>query len=405
MGKTSKEKVEKWRRNKENKKKEREKDRVRKAKKKESMTEEEKAELRERNRLIKQKSRMNMSKQKRIGTKLKDRNRKRKLNEDQEQSHNESLDYSTPRVKAFRERQNLVVKLPFKCTNLSRAEKRRAKEASKELKDLKSPSKKVEFVNIIKNSAKSSPRTKKLLEESESQTQISTPKFIETLKGRKDNSSNIARRLITAATLVEQPEGSLKNHAKNIGVGYHTVRKAMKDLEKVGQLKFVDSMKKDRIPFVLTSDAKERIVNFFYEHSRNSPNAKEMILINGNRTAVKYLEYSLSILYSKFTKAFPEMKISQSSFEKVRPKNIKLMNKAKRQVRAVDLNLKFGVKSNFFWNLKICKFYSKISYPLLSTALKLKVVLRILDVVLLLVVSAVLTLLLTFWYRLQARTL
>ena len=176
-----------------------------------------------------------------------------------------------------------------------------------------------------------------MLEESELQTQNSTPKIFQTLKGRKDNSSNIARRLITAATLVEKPKGSLKNHAQDIGVGYKTVRKAIKDLEKLGELKFVDSMKKDRTPFVLTADTKKKILNFFYEHSRNSPNAKEMILIDGNRTAVKYLEYSLSILYSKFTKALPDMKISQSSFEKVRPKNIKLMNKAKRQVRAVYL--------------------------------------------------------------------
>lgn len=131
----------------------------------------------------------------------------------------------------------------------------------------------------------------------------------------------------------------MKNHAQDIGVGYNTVRKAIKDLETLGELKFVDSMKKDRKPFILTGDAKEKILNFFYEHSRNSPNATEMPLINGNRTAVKYLEYSLSILYSKFTKAFPDMKISQSSFEKVRPKNIKLMNKAKRQVRADHLHL------------------------------------------------------------------
>lgn len=137
MGKTSNEKIEKWRRNKENKKKEREKDRIRKAKKKESMTEEEQAELRERNKLNKQRSRLNMSKQKKTGVRLKDRNRKRKLNADQE-TH-ESIYYSTPRVRAFRERQNLVVTLPFKCSKLSRAERRKSDEASREMKDLKSP--------------------------------------------------------------------------------------------------------------------------------------------------------------------------------------------------------------------------------------------------------------------------
>ena len=75
MGKTSKEKVRKWRSNKENKEKEKEKDRERKAKQKESMSEEEKALLKERNRLNKQLSRACMSKQKCYGMKVKDRNR------------------------------------------------------------------------------------------------------------------------------------------------------------------------------------------------------------------------------------------------------------------------------------------------------------------------------------------
>ena len=70
------------------------------------------------------------------------------------------------------------MKLPFKCSNLSRAERRKAKEASKEMKDLKSPSRKAEFVNIIRNSAKSSPRTKALLEESNFQTQNATANYI-----------------------------------------------------------------------------------------------------------------------------------------------------------------------------------------------------------------------------------
>ena len=59
MGKTSKEKMEKWRKN--NREKEREKDRIRKRKKKDGITEEELSELKFRNRLNKQRSRANMS--------------------------------------------------------------------------------------------------------------------------------------------------------------------------------------------------------------------------------------------------------------------------------------------------------------------------------------------------------
>ena len=64
MGKTSAEKVRKWRQNDKNKEKEKERDRQRKSEKKKQMTEEERAILREKNRLAQERSCANRSKQK-----------------------------------------------------------------------------------------------------------------------------------------------------------------------------------------------------------------------------------------------------------------------------------------------------------------------------------------------------
>jgi hypothetical protein len=205
------------------------------------------------------------------------------------------------------------------------------KEASNNLMDLNSPSKKTRFVSIINKSAKSSPRTKALVEKETSSS--FTPRILDRQKGRKDNSANIVRRIITAAVVEEMPQKPLHERSKDIGVSIKTLRKSIKDIESMHILKFVDTMKKSRKSFVLTQSVKEKIVIFYNEQSRNSPNSKEMILVDGQRTAVKFLEHPLSKLFKRFKSENPEIKISQSSFERMRPKNIKLRSFAKRQVR------------------------------------------------------------------------
>ena len=191
--------------------------------KKESMTDEEKELLRERNIFNKQRSQL----------KLKDRNRKRKIQDDESQK---SLltESSTPRAQAFRrgQRENLLVKLPFNVSKLNRSEKRKSKEASKSLLALGSPSKKAQFVNLISKSAKSSPRTKLLLEKENS---LSTSRILERLKGRKDNSANIVR-IITTAVVNETPQQSLREQSKDMGVSIKTLRKSIKDLQNMGTL-------------------------------------------------------------------------------------------------------------------------------------------------------------------------
>ena len=206
-----------------NKEKEKEKDRERKAKQKESMSEEEKALLKERNRLNKQLSRARMSKQKCYGVKVKDRNRKKKVLQSQS---NEQKDFSTPRVQEYRKRkreQQLIVKMPFKKTKLNRSEQAKVKRAANDLSTFQSPSKRAHFVKSITSVAKSSPRTKRLIEEKDRE-QLNTPNILNKIKGRKDNSANIVRRLITAAVIDEMPGKSMRKRAKELNVSVNTIR-------------------------------------------------------------------------------------------------------------------------------------------------------------------------------------
>ena len=123
---------------------------------------------------------------------------------------------------------------------------------------------------------------------------LSSPRILERLKGRKDNRANIVRRIITAAVVNEIPQQSLRERSKAMGVSIKTLRKSIKDLENMGTLNFVDAMKKTRKSFVLTQEVKDKIFTFYKTNSRNSTNTKEMILIDGQQTAVKYLEHTVN---------------------------------------------------------------------------------------------------------------
>ena len=98
-------------------------------------------------------------------------------------------------------------------------------------------------------------------------------------------------------------------------------------------------MKKTRKSFVLTQEVKDKIFTFYNTNSRNSIHTKEMILMDVQRAAVKYLEHTLSTLFKRFQTQHPGVKISQNSFERMRPKNIKLRSLAKQQVRDLRLTI------------------------------------------------------------------
>ena len=74
-------------------------------------------------------------------------------------------------------------------------------------------------------------------------------------------------------------------------------------------------MNKKRASYVVTEAVKDTVKEFFKDISRTSTNKKETVLVNGQRTPVKFLEQTLSTCYAIFKETFPTVKIGEISFE------------------------------------------------------------------------------------------
>ena len=94
-----------------------------------------------------------------------------------------------------------------------------------------------------------------------------------------------------------------------------------------------------RVPFVLLEEVKSVVIDFYNNLARESPHKKASVLINKTRTQVRYLENSLATCFKKFKDAYPNIRLSQSAFESVRPKNIKLLSQATLKFPVVKLTL------------------------------------------------------------------
>ena len=208
-----------------------------KEKKKDGMTEEELSELRLRNRLNKQRSRANMSRQKKQAIKAKDHISKKKEEVENSPTNIEQEDYSTLRVREFRKREKekiMVVQLPFgKKKSLTNSQRKGLKKTKEFVQNVTLPIRQARIVSSIAESAKSSPRTKKILDGSiEQQDQHKNAKrVIEKLQMRKDNSANVAKRLIVGTIASGTPLSSLRTSSANLRVSFCTLKRALFDLE------------------------------------------------------------------------------------------------------------------------------------------------------------------------------
>ncbi len=307
MAKTSKEKMEKWRRN--NREKEREKDRVRKRKKKDEMTEEELSELRLRNRLNKQRSRANMSRQKKQAIKVKDRIRKGK--EKIESNPTEKKDHSTPRVREFRRRERekiMVVQLPFgRKKSLTNSQRKGLKKTKEFVQKITSPERRARIVSSIVESAKCSPRTKKILDSSLEQQEEhkSAKRVIKRLKRRKDNSANVAKRLLVGTVASGTPLSSLRSSSANLGVSFRTLKKALLDFESIDNLQFITHMSRKRDSFVLTDSTRKLVLDFYEEVGRECPYRKSTVKVNEEKRHILFLEKTLTEYFSLFKSRNP----------------------------------------------------------------------------------------------------
>ena len=256
MGKISAERMAKMRKHKtkDEKDKKRQKDRERKGKKIAEMSEDQLIELRLRNKINKQNSRSKMSYEKKNSAKLKDRIRKSTVLPITEDSYCKK-DYSTPRVQKHREskKEYLNVKLSFTRKSpkrLTSSESGTVSRTTAMMAKLGSPRAHVKVVSRIVRSAKSSPRTKGLLEgtlrnENSNAEYNNTKTVLERLKERKDNSANVAKRLLLGTVVGSTPLRSLRS-CKEFGVSFRTLKKAINDVKSMEDVRFITHMSRSR---------------------------------------------------------------------------------------------------------------------------------------------------------------
>ena len=91
-------------------------------------------------------------------------------------------------------------------------------------------------------------------------------------------------------------------------------------------------MSRSRNKTVITDETKTLVINFYNSVTCECPYKKSTVLAEGQRQPVKFLENTLSEYFHIFKQKNPTVKIGDTSFENLRPKNIKLKSQAQHQV-------------------------------------------------------------------------
>ena len=156
-----------------------------------------------------------MSHQRKYAQKVKDRKRRSEVNDIVKES---PKDYSTPRVQKYRQRRKSVKSNSTLLEKITSNKRTNFSRAAKFINTLESPRTKVKIVSRIVETAKSSPRTKHLLEPSSENLDTeefqNSKRLITNLRGRKDNSSNIARCIIIGSVVGKASNRSMRSNSK-----------------------------------------------------------------------------------------------------------------------------------------------------------------------------------------------
>ena len=156
-----------------------------------------------------------MSHQRKYAQKVKDRKRRSEVNDIVKES---PKDYSTPRVQKYRQRRKSVKSNSTLLEKITSNKRTNFSRAAKSINTLESPRTKVKIVSRIVETAKSSPRTKHLLESSSENLDTeefqNSKRLITNLRGRKDNSSNIARCIIIGSVVGKASNRSMRSNSK-----------------------------------------------------------------------------------------------------------------------------------------------------------------------------------------------
>ena len=120
----------------------------------------------------------------------------------------------------------MAVQLTFgKKKSLTNSQRKGLKKTKEFVQNVTSPRRQTRIVSSTVESAKSYPR-KSLTAAKNSRVSTRMLRVIEKLKMHKDNSANVAKRLIVGTIASGTPFSSLRSSSANLGVSFCTLKRA-----------------------------------------------------------------------------------------------------------------------------------------------------------------------------------
>ena len=141
----------------------------------------------------------------------------------------------------------------------------------------------VKVVSCIVRSAKSSPHNKGLLEgmlrnENSNAEHNNTKTILGRLKEKKDNSADVAKRLLLGIVVGSTPLRSLRSSCKEFGISFCTLKKAINDVKSMN-VRFITHMSCSHNKTVITDGTKALVINFYNSVACECPYKKSTVLV------------------------------------------------------------------------------------------------------------------------------
>ena len=83
------------------------------------------------------------------------------------------------------------------------------------------------------------------------------------LKERKDNSANVAKRLLLGTVVGSTPLRSLRSSCKEFGVSFCTLKKVINDVKSMEVVRFIMHMSRSCNKTMITDETKTLVINFY----------------------------------------------------------------------------------------------------------------------------------------------
>ena len=125
------------------------------------------------------------------------------------------------------------------------------------------------------------------------------------LKERKDNSANVAKRLLLGTVVGSTPLRSLRSSCKEFGVSFRTLKKAINDVKSMEVVRFIMHMSRSRNKTMITDETKTLVINFYNSVLHICPYKNLQFWLKSKDNQLRFLRKhspNISIFSNKKTK-------------------------------------------------------------------------------------------------------